>query len=101
MWQNVFTCGKELSQVSQHVAVLKRMEKILLFKAFIVPCFNSCAEMCNFCSKHASDKLEKNNEKTRLIVYLDNSSSYEMLLKPCSQQTLLKQRLAMILTTFY
>lgn len=95
MWQNVFTCGKELSQVSQHVAVLKRMEKILLFKicmklyqAFIVLCFSSCAETCHFCSKHASDKLERNNEKTLRIAYLDNSSLFEMLLKRCSQQTL-------------
>ena len=57
------------------------MEKILLFKigmklykAFIAPCFNSCAERCH-------SKRVKHNEKTVGIVYLDNSSSYEMLLK--------------------
>ena len=103
-------CGKDLSQVSKHVTVLKRMEKTVLFKiclklyqAFIVPCLNSCAETWHFCSKHASDKQEKNNEKTLRIVYLDNSSSYKMLLKRCSQQTLSKQRLvlAMILNTVY
>ena len=35
----------------------------------------------HFCSKRASDKLEKINERALRFVYQDNNSSYEMLLK--------------------
>ena len=58
--------AKICPKVSQQVAVLKRMEKILpfeihmkLYQAFIVPHFNYCAETWHFCSKRTSDKLEK------------------------------------------
>ena len=69
-------CGK----VSQHVAVLKRMKKILLFdtrmnlyRAFIVSHSNYCAETWHFCSKRASDQLEKINERALRFVYQDNN----------------------------
>ena len=75
-------------KVSLHVAVLKRMKKILpfdthmnLYRAFIVPHSNYCAETWHFCSKRASDKLEKINERALRFVYRDNNYSYEMLLK--------------------
>ena len=94
--------------VSQQVAVLKRMKKMLpvetrmkLYQSFIVPHFNYCAETWNFCSKGATTKLEKLNERALRFVYRDYSSSYEMLLKQSGYQTLLNQRLAKILTTVY
>ena len=100
--------AKICRKVSQQVAVLKRMKKILpfdtrmnLYRAFIVPHFNYCAETWHFCSKRASDKLEKINERALRFVYQDTNSSYEVSLKKCGQQTLLNQRLATILTTVY
>ena len=95
-------------KVSQQVAVLKRMKKMLpfetrmkLYQSFIVPHFNYCAETWNFCSKGATTKLEKLNERALRFVYRDYSSSYEMLLKQSGHQTLLNQRLSTILTTVY
>ena len=72
-----------------------------LYQSFIVPHFNYCAESWNFCSKGATTKLEKLNERALRFVYRDYSSSYEMLLKQSGYQTLLNQRLATILTTVY
>ena len=100
--------AKICRRVSQQVAVLRRMKKILpfetrmkLYQSFIVPHFNYCAETWNFCSKGATTKLEKLNERALRFVYRDYSSSYEMLLKQSGYQTLLNQRLAKILTTVY
>ena len=74
--------------VSQQVAVLRRMKKMLpfetrmkLYQSFIVPHFNYCAETWNFCSKGVTTKLEKLNERALRFVYRDYSSSYETLLK--------------------
>ena len=73
--------------------------RMKLYQSFIVPHFNYCAETWNFCSKGATTKLEKLNERALRFVYRDYSSSYEMLLKQSGYQTLLNQRLAKILTT--
>ena len=100
--------AKICRRVSQQVAVLRRMKKMLpvetrmkLYQSFIVPHFNYCAETWNLCSKGATTKLEKLNERALRFVYRDYSSSYEMLLKQSGYQTLLNQRLAKILTTVY
>ena len=100
--------AKICRRVSQQVAVLRRMKKMLpfetrmkLYQSFIVPHFNYCAETWNFCSKSATTKLEKLNERALRFVYRDYSSSYEMLLKQSGYQTLLNQRLAKIVTTVY
>ena len=59
--------AKVCRKVSQQVAVLKRMMKILpfdtgmnLYRAFVVPHFNYCTETWHFLSNRASDKLENN-----------------------------------------
>ena len=100
--------AKICRRVSQQVAVLRRMKKMLpfetrmkLYQSFIVPYFNYCAETWNFHSKGATTKLEKLNERALRFVYRDHNSSYEMLLKQSGYQTLLNQRLAKILTTVY
>ena len=86
--------AKICRRVSQQVAVLRRMKKMLpfetrmkLYQSFIVPHFNYCAETWNFCSKSATTKLEKLNERALRFVYRDYSSSYEMLLKQSGYQT--------------
>ena len=53
---------------SQHIAVLKRMKKILpfetrkcLYLSFIIPHFNCCLESWHFCNKNTTAKLENVN----------------------------------------
>ena len=60
--------AKVCRKVSQQVAVLKRMKKILPYEirktvyfSFIAPDFNYCAESWHFCSKNSATKLEKVN----------------------------------------
>ena len=91
--------AKICRKVSQQVTVLKRMKKILpfdtrmnLYRAFIVPYFNYRAETWHFCSKRASDKLEKINERALRFVYRDNNSSYEMLLKKVCSVDIVKPK---------
>ena len=55
--------------------------RMKLYQAYIVPHFNYGAETRHFCSKRASDKLEKINKRALCFVYWDNSSSYEILLQ--------------------
>ena len=100
--------SKDLSSSKSASGVLRRMKKMLpfetrmkLYQSFIVPHFNCCAETWNFCSKGATTKLEKLNERALRFVYRDYSSSYEMLFKQSGYQTSLNQRLAKILTTVY
>ena len=65
-------------KVSQQTAVLKRMKKLLplklrekLYRAFISPHFNYCAESWHFCSNRLTGKLEKLNERALHFVYQD------------------------------
>ena len=55
-------------KVSQQIAVLKRVKKILpfetrkcLYRGFIFPHFNYCSETWHFCNKNITAKLEKVN----------------------------------------
>ena len=73
-------------KVSQQIAVLKRMKKLLplklwekLYRAFIAPHFNCCNDSWHFCSNHLTRKLEKLNERELCFVYQDKISTYETL----------------------
>ena len=62
--------------VSQQIAVLKRMNKILpfetrkcLYLTFIIPHFNYCSETWHFCNKNTTAKLEKVNERGLRFVF--------------------------------
>ena len=53
-------------KVSQQIEVLKRMKKLLplqlrenLYRTFIAPHFNYCAESWHFCGNRLTEKLEK------------------------------------------
>ena len=67
-------CGK----VSQQIAVWKRMNKLLplklrekLYRAFIAPHFNYCAESWHFCSNLLTEELKKLNERAlRFIAHV-------------------------------
>ena len=81
--------AKICRKVSQQIAVLKRMKKMLSFEtrrdlylAFILPHFNYCSETWNFCSKSAADKLERLNERAIRFVFRDKYTSYSERIRP-------------------
>ena len=87
-------------KVSQQIAVLKRMKKFLplklrenLYRAFIAPHFNYCAESWH----RLTEKLEKLNERALRFVYQDKISPYKTLIVKYGYSTLANQRLAKML----
>ena len=93
---------------SQQIAVLKRMKKLLplklrenLYRAFIAPHFNYCAESWHFCGNCITEKLEKQNEGALRFVYQDKISPYETLIVKNGYSTLANQRLAKMLSTVF
>ena len=100
--------AKICRKVSQQIAVLKRMQKLLpfetrrdLYKAFILPHFNYCSETWHFCSKKSADKLEMVNKRALRFVFREKSTPYEELLKRIGLPSLREQRLAKILSTVF
>ena len=62
--------AKVCRKLSQQIAALKRMKKMLpyeirktIYMPFIAPHFNYCAESWHFCNKTSATKLEKVNER--------------------------------------
>ena len=91
--------AKVCRKVSQQIAVLKRMKKMLpfetrcdLYLAFILPHFNYCSETWKFCSKSAADKLERLNERAIRFVFRDKYTSYLELLNALGLDSSLKQQ---------
>jgi len=100
--------AKVCRKVSQQVAVLKRMKKLLPFEtrkiiyfAFILPYFNYCSETWHFCSKSASAKLEKVNERALRFVFNEKQTQYQELLNKIGLPSLTNQRLAKIACMVY
>ena len=100
--------SKICKKLSQQVAVLNRMKKMLpleirkqLYQSFIVPHFNYCSESWHFCGKRLSDKLEKLNERALRFVYRDYSTPYETLLIKNGHTTLVNQRLGKMMGTVF
>ena len=90
--------------MSQEIAVLKRMKKLLplklrknLYRAFIAPHFNYCAESWH----RLTEKLEKLNERALRFVYQDKISPYKTLIVKNGYSTLANQRLAKMLSTVF
>lgn len=71
-----------------------------LYRAFIAPHFNYCAESWHFCGNHLMKKLEKLNGQALCFVYQDKSS-YETLVAKNGNNTLANQRLAKMLSTMF
>ena len=100
--------AKICRKVSEQIAVLKRMKKMLpfetrrdLYLAFIVPHFHYCSETWNFCSKSAADKLERLNERAIRFVFRDKYTSYSELLNALSLTSLKQQRLIKITLSIF
>ena len=83
--------------VSQQIAVLKRMRKMLQIRkainfAFIVLYFNYCADSWYPCSKSSATELKKDKERAIHSVLMDKCSSYRDLLKICNKPASAEQR---------
>ena len=97
-------------KVSQQVAVLNRLKKILpfelrididIYRAFIAPHFNYCSESWNHRGKRGCAKLEKINERALRFVTRDKSTTYETLLKQLNLLSPLNQRIVKMVTSVY
>ena len=95
-------------KVTQQVAVLNRLKKILpfelridIYRAFIAPYFNYCSESWHHCSKRGSGKLEKIIERARRFVTHDKSTTYETLLKQLNLLSPLNQSIVNMATGGY
>ena len=95
-------------KVSQQVAVLNRLKKILpfelridIYRAFIAPHFNYCSESWHHCGKRGCAKLEKINERALRFVTCDKSTTYETLLKQLNLLSPLNQRIVKMATGVY
>ena len=87
-------------KVSQQVAVLNRLKKILPFElridiycAFIAPHFNYCSESWRHCGKRGCAKLEKIYKRALRFVTRNKSTTYETLLKQLNLLSPLNQRI--------
>ena len=95
-------------KVSQPVAILNRLKKILpfelrtdIYRAFIAPHFNYCSESWHHCGKRGCAKLEKINERALRFVTCAKSTTYETLLKQLNLLSPLNQRTVKMATCVY
>ena len=61
--------------------------RLVLYLSFIVAHFNYCFETWHFCSKGATEKLEKINERAIRFVFRDKHTKYEEPLRQLQSQT--------------
>ena len=95
-------------KVSQQIAVLNRLKKILpfetrksIYRAFIAPHFNYCSESWHHCCKRGQNKLEKINERAIRFVTRDKSTTYDTLLKQLNLLSPFNQRIVKMATNVY
>ena len=100
--------AKVCRKISQRVAVLKRMKKMLpletrkrLYRAFIISHFNYCSETWHFCSKNDTAKLEKANERALRFVFNEKQTPYCELLNKIGLPSFANQRLVNIVCTVF
>jgi len=95
-------------KVSQQIAVLNRLKKILpfelrldIYRAFIAPHFNYYSESWHHCGKRGCAKLEKINERALRFATQEKSTTYETLLKQLNLLSPLNQRIVKMATGVY
>ena len=93
--------GRQLNAMARISNFLDLDSRKMIFNSFIRSHFNYCPLVWHFCGKQNSDKLEKIQERALRIMYKNYESSYDELLKLSGTQTLLLQRLKiMVLEVF-
>ena len=61
--------------------ILPCKTKEALYRAFILPYFTYCSQVWHHCGTRNANKLEKVNERALRLIYKDNFTSYQTLLK--------------------
>ena len=86
-------------KVGGQVNALNRLKNILpcktkeaLYHAFILPYFTYCSQVWHHCGTRNTNKLEKVNERALRLIYKDNFTSYQTLLKWIGQNNTLETR---------
>ena len=95
-------------KVNDQFNVMKRFSNLvskhtmlLLYRNFIVPRFNYCADIWHFCGARNTKKLEDLNKRILRFILNEHNLSYSELLETTSQVSLYNKRLASMLTTCY
>ena len=87
-----------MKRFSNHVS---KHTMLLLYKNFIVPRFNYCADIWHFCGARNTKKLEDLNKRILRFILNEHNLSYSELLETTSQVSLYNKRLASMLAMCY
>jgi hypothetical protein len=88
--------ARQLRILMRFKSLLRRKEKEILFKTFILSNFNFCPVVWNFCSKSSSKNMEKIQERALRFLLNDHTSNYNELLQKSGYNTLHLNRLRSI-----
>ena len=93
-------------KVSAQISALNRLKNILplkakesLYRAFILPYFNSCNQIWHHCRKRNTAKIVKVNERALRYIFNDKSASYQGLLERIRLPSLETRRIQGMLLT--
>ena len=73
--------GGQVNALNRLKNTLPCKTKETLYRAFILPYFTYCSQVWHHYGTRNSNKLEKVNERALRLIYKDNSTSYQILLK--------------------
>ena len=91
-----YKASRQLNVLRRFQHALRLKEMTMIFNAFILSNFNYCPIVWHFCSTGSIRKMEKIQERALRLIYADNDSPYETLLKKSSQATLHLRRLRVL-----
>ena len=96
------------TKANQKLSVLSRMGNILnfeqrrrVFKSFFESQFKYCPLICMFCSRKAKNKINKLPERALRIIYQDDISNFEELLKKDHSLSIHQQNIQTLATEMY
>ena len=93
--------SNQLNAIGRIHRYLGVQEKTLLINTFIYSNFNYCPLVWHFCSKAATKKIEKIQERCLRIIQNDYQSSYETLLQKSKTTTMEIKRLRTLAIEVY
>ena len=97
-------CRKAASQINalKRLPVhMKKNEKMVLMKSFILSNFNYCPLVWHFCSKTDTDRMERIQKRVLRMVLDDYESDYEALLQKANMSTLRIVRIKTLATEIF
>ena len=73
--------NKQLQVIRRFRNLVSCKVKVRLYKAFILPLFQYCSSVWNFCGARNADKLELLNKQVLRVVLNDSTNTYSSLTK--------------------